>query len=127
MFSVQVVRTEAVVRRHQKMRESIGVGREELLLHGSVRELLLMEDEDRDLIERLKATNDATSHHLADSMLKAYESPQEVLKIFEELRPILGEKSFQSIDEMLQVARRIARGLLADRESSSKNPLSPKS
>lgn len=79
-----------------------------------------MEDEDRRLIQQLRATNDHACEQLADIMEKAHDLPDETLNIFDELRPLLGDvPSFRSIDEFLQGTRRIARGLLRDREKSN--------
>lgn len=75
-----------------------------------------MEDYDRQLIQRLRETNDEPSRVLAKVMEKAYDSPEEILKVLDELRPVLGEQSFTTIEEMLDAGRRIARGLLESRD-----------
>lgn len=77
------------------------------------------EEEDRYLIQRLRETGIEAYQKLADVILQARESPQEVLDILDQLRPVLGdEKSFRSLDEFLRAARELARSILAKGESS---------
>lgn len=88
------------------------------MLYGRLRGPL-MEDEDRLLIQRLRATKNEVCCQVADAFAKAYESPDELMMMFQELRPLLGdEKSFQSLDHFLQKARHIARALLNDYEQT---------
>ncbi len=86
-----------------------------VLLRGSLWGLL-MEEADRELIQQLKATNDRVCCELADAMTKALESPNEMLEIIGQLRPVIGErKALRSIADFLITARTIGRALLAGR------------
>lgn len=81
-----------------------------------------MEDDDRLLIQQLREIGDEPCRQLADSLETAYESPEEILRVFDELRPILGEQSFRTIDEMLRAGRQIGRALLANRQGVPDDP-----